>query len=288
MSTRFAKIALLLVATASPLGAAELKPSTIDAFNRYVAATESRMDAEVRSSPFLWIDGLSPDTRTSALERLRRGDVVIERLATRVQGKPINIPDGLVHHWIGTAFVHGVTLQQTLALVEDYNHHSRYYAPEVVRSRVLTHADNRFTIDLRLRRTKVITVVLNTEHSVQYFSDRPDRAWSHSYSTRIAEVAQPGTKDEHELPVGDDHGFLWRLYSYWRFEQRDGGVYIQCEAISLTRDIPTGLGWMIGRFVESIPRESLTFTLQSTRRALEAAHQPQTAMASSLGGDDVR
>jgi hypothetical protein len=65
-------------------------------------------------------------------------------------------------------------------------------------------------------------------------------------------------------------------------------VYIQCEAISLTRDIPTGLGWMIGRFVESIPRESLTFTLQSTRRALEAAHQPQTATASSLGGDDVR
>jgi hypothetical protein len=37
--------------------------------------------------------------------------------------------------------------------------------------------------------------------------------------------------------------------------------------VSLTRDIPTGLGWMIGPFVTSVPRESLTFTLTTARKA---------------------
>jgi hypothetical protein len=46
-------------------------------------------------------------------------------------------------------------------------------------------------------------------------------------------------------------------------------VYVQLEAISLTRDIPDGLGWLIRPFVTSIPRESLAFTLTRTREALD-------------------
>jgi hypothetical protein len=61
---------------------------------------------------------------------------------------------------------------------------------------------------------------------------------------------------------------MWRLNSYWRFLEKDNGVYVQCEAISLTRDVPTGLNWLIGPFIESIPKESLEFTLQSTRNAV--------------------
>ena len=113
-----------------------------------------------------------------------------------------------------------------------------------------------------------MTTVFNTEYDVRYSLLDPTHADSRSYSTRIAELENPGQPGEREKPPGEDHGFLWRLYSYWHFQQADGGTYIQCEAISLTRDVPTGLGWMIQPFIEKIPVESLRFTLTSTRDAL--------------------
>jgi hypothetical protein len=58
------------------------------------------------------------------------------------------------------------------------------------------------------------------------------------------------------------------MNTYWRFEEKDGGTYVESESISLTRDIPTGLGLLVGPFVNSIPRESLTFTLATTRSAV--------------------
>jgi len=47
------------------------------------------------------------------------------------------------------------------------------------------------------------------------------------------------------------------------------GVYLECRTISLSRNIPTGLGWIIRPMVSSLPRESLTATLESTVRALK-------------------
>ena len=46
---------------------------------------------------------------------------------------------------------------------------------------------------------------------------------------------QPNQKVQ---PPGAGYGFLWRLDTCWRFEERDGGAYAECRAISLTRDIP--------------------------------------------------
>ena len=115
---------------------------------------------------------------------------------------------------------------------------------------------------------KGISVVVNSEHEARFTNPGPDRVRSRIYSTRIAEVEDPDTPDESEKPVGHDGGYLWRLNSYWSFLERDGGTYVQCESISLTRGIPTGLGWLIGPFVTSIPRESLEFTLQTTRTTL--------------------
>jgi hypothetical protein len=110
--------------------------------------------------------------------------------------------------------------------------------------------------------------VVNTENEARFTRPGPDRAESRIYSLRIAEVADPGTPEEHEHPVGNDGGYLWRLYTYWRFLERDGGTYVQCEAITLSRGIPRMLGWLVGPFVTSIPRESLLFTLETTRRTL--------------------
>jgi hypothetical protein len=101
-----------------------------------------------------------------------------------------------------------------------------------------------------------IAVVLNTNHDVRYFPLGSARCYSQSHSSRIAEVDNPGEPDEREMQPGQDHGFLWRLNSYWRFEERDGGVYVECEAISLTRSVPAGRGWLVNPIVRTLPRES--------------------------------
>ena len=200
--------------------------------------------------------------------------MVIERLNTLDQDspsgheKPVAVPGGMIHHWIGTVFIPGATLAETLALEEDYDHHQEYFRPDVMRSKTLRHDGNDFLIDLRLYKKKIITTVLDTEHEIHYTLVDSTHAWSRSRTTRIQEVDNAGEPDERLEPAGHDRGFLWRMNTYWRFEERDGGTYVECQSISLTRDIPTGLGWLIGPYVTSVPRESLTFTLATTRSAV--------------------
>lgn len=249
--------------------AEQLKPETVSAFDHYVQLSEARMSEQLDSGPFLRIDDLPPQQRNADLAQLKNGDVVVERLQTLDQGRPIPVPGGLIHHWIGTVFIPGATLTQTIAFLQDYDNQYKFYSPDVERSKLLQRNGDDFKVFFRLRKHKVITVVLDTEYDVKYPTLGQDRAASDSRSTRIAEVENAGKPDESEKPVGNDSGFLWRLNSYWRFLQRDGGVYVQLEAISLTRDIPTGLNWLIGPFVTSIPKESLVFTLTHTRQALQ-------------------
>ncbi len=252
--------------------AVDLKPQTLESFNRYVQLTEARIGREVaQTERFLNVDGLPEPRRSEVLASLKRGGIYMERLQTfDSSGHEIVPPAAIIHHWLGAVFVSGVRLQAVLKLVEDYNRHQDIYKPEIVRSRLLSRTGNDFKIYYRLRKRKVITVTLNTEHDVHYSLLDSAHAYSRSYSTRIAEVADADSPNEREKPVGHDGGFLWRLYSYWKFAERDGGVYIECESISLTRDIPTGLGWLIKPFVTSIPKESLEMTMGSTRSALLA------------------
>jgi hypothetical protein len=134
---------------------------------------------------------------------------------------------------------------------------------------MLSHSDDRYHVFMRLLKKQIITVVLDTEHDVEY--ERLDaKQWrSASRSTRISEVENAGRPDEKVLPPGTGQGFLWKLNSYWRFRERDGGTWIECRAISLTRDIPTGLGWLIEPVIKNLPRDSLRHTLESTRAALK-------------------
>ncbi len=248
------------------------------AFDRYVALAEADLTRR-DSGGILLIDEAAD--RESVCRRLTHGEVIVQRLRTDDHGARIPVPGGLIHHWVATEFVPGATLDQVLRLVQDYDHEQQFYAPDVQRSRLISRRGDDFHIFLRFQRTRVITVVLDTEHDVHYTRQDATHASSRSVSTRIAEVVNPGAAGEHELAPADDHGFLWRLNSYWRFEQQNGGVFIECEAISLTRDIPAGLGWLVGPFVESVPRESLLFTMTATRRALENNRFPNS---SSTGG----
>jgi hypothetical protein len=265
-------LAQILAARVPQASGADLKPETVQAFQRYVQATEARIQKQVsRPDGFLYIEELPEPRRSEARRSVKQGQIFIERIETRdASGNVIGTPGGLIHHWIGDVFIPGASVNQVLNLVEDYNHHQDVYQPDVVRSRLLSHSDDDFKIFLRFREKKVVTVTMNTIHEVHYTRLDDSHWYSRSAATRIAEVESADKPDEREKPPGHDSGFLWRLNSYWRFAEADGGVYVEAESISLTRDIPTGLGWLVGPFVTSVPRESLERTLGSTRAAVLA------------------
>lgn len=247
----------------------ELKPPTIQAYEHYAALTETRNAEELRrGSPFLFVDAQPEAPREAAYAALRHAKVRIERIETRDGGRAIPCPDGLIHHWVGVVFIPGATLAQVLRLVQDYDHHAEYYKPDVMRAKALEHYGDDFRIYYRFYRKKILTVVLDTEHDVHYQRIDATHAASRSATTRVAEVEHYDKPDERVKPVGHDGGYLWRMNTWWRFLERDGGTYVQSESVSLTRSIPTGLGWLVGPFVNSIPRETLTFTLTATRDAL--------------------
>lgn len=259
----------LALARPTPLAGAALEPATVAAFDRYVRVAEARMDADVRDpGRFLVVDAKPAPERTAVMDRLRRGEVLMERLRVRDAGKEIDIPDGMLHHWVGLVFLPGVKVSETVALLQDYDHHSTLFAPAVVRSKLLERDGDRFRVLLRFYMKKVIAVTMDTENAAEFTTLAPERVYSIIRSTRVNEVEQAGTPQERQKPEGQGGGFLWRLNTYWRFLERDGGTYVQCESITLSRDIPFGFGWLIGPFVTSIPRESLAFTMQATRKAL--------------------
>jgi hypothetical protein len=262
-------LVISLIAVPSPAGASELRPEAVQGFDRYVRLTELRMQGELAAGGvFLWVDGLPEPRRSEAYARLQRGEVISARLQTADPSGHSSTPGALIHHWVGTVFIPGVSLAQVLAVVQDYGQHAAYYKPEVMQSKIVEHTGEDFKVHYRLRKKKIITIILDTDYDVHRHSLDATRAYGNSLSTRIAQVENAGAPDEHELPPGKDGGFLWRLNSYWRYFDSGHGVYVQCEAVSLTRDIPAGLNWLVGAFVESVPKESLEFTLHSTSSAV--------------------
>jgi hypothetical protein len=274
----FAVVALpgIIDPSALPSRPEKLTPTTADAFERYIHGKEARSEQELAAGRvFLWMDGLPEPARSKSYASLRQGQIIIRRNSLCESAHCAAIPGGLIHDWVGIVFVPGISLPQAIATLQDYDRDADYYRPQVVKSKLLGQSGGDFRVFLRLRRVQITTVVLDTEYDIHYANLDAVHAYSRSYSTRIAEVESAGEPEERDKPVGDDHGFLWRLYSYWRFYQADGGVYIQCNAISLTRDVPSGLGWLIRPFVENIPAESLRLTLDATRTAVENEGQEE-------------
>ena len=254
--------ALVLVSIAPGWVKAEPTAAATAQFDSYISGVEARLAREHASTN----EFLSPVD----VARLRRGEFVIEGL-TPITGTELD--KALLHDWRGTAFAKGATGAGFERLMRDFGAYPQRFLPQVVRAQVLAQQGNHYQVAMRVRQHHILTVVLDMTYDVTFAQpDSKDtgaqRGYSISRSTRVAEIAAPGSEQERALAPNEDHGFLWRMNTYWSYEERDGGLYIQIESVSLTRSVPLGLGWAIEPFIQSIPRESLEFTLRSACNAL--------------------
>jgi hypothetical protein len=225
-----------------------------------VALTEARIGREVSSREgFLATDFLEAEDREAVSRAFQEGEVFTAKLPVED-----NVPGGMTHHWLGAVFVPGADVDEVVSWLQEYDDHHRRFT-YVEESRLLSREDDRFEIFLRLRRKKIVTVHYATEHQIVYRRHSPDRYSSVSRAVRIAELEDAGTPDEREKPPERDRGFLWRLHTYWRFQQIDSGVVVECETLSLSRGIPAALRFFIRPLLDSVPRETLEATLVPIR-----------------------
>jgi hypothetical protein len=251
-----------------PAHAAKLKPETAAAFERYIRATEAQMADDAGHGKFLFIDRLPDLRRKEIYAQLQQGQVYIEQLHTQEDGRPIHVPNGLIHDWAGVIFIPKATLSETIALLQDYDRHQTIYKPDIRKSKLIKQNGNESEISLQFFSKSLVTVVLNADFAVSNTQFGSTEYQSAVRSTRIVEVANPGEPEEHELPVGNDHGYTWRLDIYWRVEEKNGGVYVQNESVALSRAVPLIFAWLIDPLIKSIPRNILFHLLDDTRKAV--------------------
>jgi len=183
-------------------------------YDAYIAATEARIRTEVRASPYLWSEQV-PERWV----RVRRGEVVVQ---PRHAHSGAALGNGLLHDWIGAIFVPGATLAQAISVLQDCGRHKDYYRPEVIDCQVTGHTGNYWNLRYRVVKRYFITVVANTDQSVEYEWFSSTRAISQSVATRIAEVKAVGKPAEREIDPRKESTIVWRLNTYWRLEEKDG------------------------------------------------------------------
>lgn len=259
--------ALLAAANAA---AAVLTPAAAAAWERYYRwadAKAARPAADPRG--FLFQDRLPPARRSEIRRRLEAGETYVERVTGVVpENSGFSLPDAEIHHWWGTVLVPRVRLPELLKLLQDYDRHAGKFA-DVARSRLLSRDGNRFVFALRLKRTKAfVSAAYNTTQEAVYYAVDSRRAWSRSVAVRIAEIENADTSSEREKPPGEGSGYLWRLVSWWRFEETDGGVIVEIESASLSRDIPFVVKLIPGvnAYIRSTPKDSMESVLADLRR----------------------
>jgi len=254
---------ILLALVAIPGRApAEPTPAAVSAFNSYISTVEARLGQQHRSQN-TFIAAATSGQQNDA--RLRRGELIVEQITPSAGA---DLGGAMLHHWRGTAFAAGAKAADFERLMKDFNAYPHHFSPQVLQARILSQQGDHLQTVMRVRQRHVITVVMDTTYDITFARLDAQHGYSISRSTQISEIDSPGTRSERALSAKLEHGFLWRLNTYWSYEEHDGGLYMQIESVTLTRSIPSGLGWAVGPYVESVPRESLEFTLRSAGNAL--------------------
>ena len=268
---------LSILALSPELRAAELAPETLKAWEEYIHAENSHVAGRPASTPFLWVDQ-SPDVQ----HRVHDGEILISPVGKNV---PKSVPHGLIHHWIGAVFLPDVRLQDVFSVVRDYGHYKDYYAPNVLHSSPLRESSegNRFSMTM-LNKALFSKTALDAEFNESYVQLSDKRWYGVVSSAHVQQVNNYGQPDERKLPPDEGGGYIWRLYSLSRFEERDGGVYVELEAIALSRDIPVSLHWLVNPIVRRVSKDSLQVSLEKTQEAVRSTMARSTTVAALRAG----
>ncbi len=269
-------IAALLIVLAigmagSPVMGAELQKKTLTAWDEYVRLTEERIQEELNSSSgFLAQDFQAVPKAQMERDAALSGQILVEKMKTlNPRGRKIKVPAGSLHHWRGSVFIPDVDLETVLAQVR-HPAQQEDLQEDVLESRILEESGDSLRIYLKLVRSKIVTVTYNTEHAIEYKRHGEGLASSRSIATKVAELAGAGTPAEKEKPEGRDRGFLWKLNSYWRYQQVDGGVLVECESLTLSRGVPALLAPLIKPMINGVAKESMQRTLSAMRDRFSA------------------
>lgn len=267
-------LALLALSFPGLSSAMELQPDTLKAWEDYVRSADARMQTRLDGSlPFLWADEAA-DRRA----RLRHGEILV----TPVIGRGIqSVEGGLIHDWLGAAFIPKATLQSLLSVVHDYGRYKQIYRPAVADSKALacTDTDQRFSMVWQ-HRVLLINTAIEGQYQARDFAVDAQRRYNIASTTQVQEIERYGKNGEHLLPPGQGNGFIWGLHSIARYEERDGGVYLELEAIALTRTIPSSVRWFVDPIVNHLSINSLTTSLSETRDAVASLPNSQERFAS--------
>jgi hypothetical protein len=250
-----------LVAPAASRGA-ELKEETLKTWDAYIQTADSQMRDRLQG-PFLWVDE-APDR----LQRIRAGEILISPVGRQI---PKPVPSGLIHDWIGAAFIPDARLEDVVSAVRDYGDYKEFYKPTVVDSKSLgtDGACDQYSMRVVNKET-VAETALDIEYETCYFKTDERQWYSITHTTRVQEIRHYGQANEQELPPNQGVGYIWRLYSVARFEERDGGIYVELEAIALSRDIPVALRWVVNPIVRRVSRNSMLVSLQQMEEAVRS------------------
>jgi hypothetical protein len=261
-------ISLLLLVLGPTLAcAAELQPKTLAAWNHYIGQATARMNSRLDAGRhFLWVDE-DPDRA----RRVRSSEILV--VPVNGNGRT-TVPDGLIHDWMGAAFFPDTTMEKVFATMAEYAHYKDFYKPTVIDSQLLSRdgTESRFSMRL-LKRAFFVTAVMDADFKADYRRRDEKSRYGFMWSTRIQEVANYGEPSELKLAPGTGSGYIWRLFSISRFEERDGGVYVEMEAMALSRSVPSCLRWLMNPFVDRVSQSSLITSLGQTRQAVGSMQQ---------------
>ena len=245
----------------------ELRQDTLVSWNAYLDATRPRMASQ---TPFLWVD-----QQPERLQRVRDGEILVSTVAKE---NPKPVASGLIHDWVGAAFLPNASIKEVLSAARDYSNYKEYYRPTVVDSKLLSSDGACENYSMRVvNREAVAETALDMEYQTCYFKIDDRRWYSTTQTTRVQEIRHYGRPDEQELPPDHGSGYVWRLYSIAKFEQRDGGTYVEVEAIGLSRDIPIALRWVVNPIVRRVSRNSMLISLQQTKEAVRLTEDAERA-----------
>jgi len=264
--------------SSSLMSAATLKPESIQAWDRYLSVAQSNLSKHTQeNATFLWADE-SRERR----QKVRDGETVV---AETYSGASKKAPGALIHDWTGVTFLPGARMEDVISVLRNYGHYKEYYSPTVIRSKTMEQSalTDRFSV-VMMNQSLIVKTAIESDCQATYHELTDKRWYALSNATRIQEIDDFGRSGEHRLPVGEGGGYLWRLATITRLEERDGGVYLEVEALALSRDVPLSLRFVVDPIIRRVSRNSLIESLGQTSRAVgefEASNRDHILVATN-------